>query len=500
MVIFSKVRESGGNFRMICLVLTGSTLDKNIALIKQQEAYIDIVELRVDLLTPEEQQKAITFPTLTTLPVILTCRRVQDGGSYSESEKSRLALLEGLLEGNFSYIDIEEDIKKSHLLQKAQEKEINIIRSFHDFTSIPTDLYHRITKIAAKGYIPKFAVTPNSILDVIHLFRAEKELKQIDKKIIVGMGPYGMCTRILYKRVGSMLTYTSVNEIAPGQISAKVMKMVYRADKVNARTHIYGIIGDPVQHTRSPYIQNPGFDGINFNAIYVPFLVDSVRSFFVLAEMLPVYGFSVTVPHKQAVLPYLGKITREVKQIGSCNTVVRAKHLWKGTNTDYYGFIAPLLPFLHDGHIQHALVIGAGGAARAVVWALRNYGCKVTIINRDINKAKSIAEVTMSNYDSLDNAKKYENSDLIVQTTSLGMNGAKDGDPIPNFEFTKKHHVYELIYAPQYTKMLQRAADKKATLYFGIDMLYRQGTLQFENFTGYHYPKRLEIDLDFKED
>ncbi len=80
------------------------------------------------------------------------------------------------------------------------------------------------------------------------------------------------------------------------------------------------------------------------------------------------------------------------------------------------------------------------------------------------------------------------------------MNGAKDGDPIPNFEFTKKHHVYELIYAPQYTKMLQRAAEKKATLYFGIDMLYRQGTLQFENFTGYHYPKRLEIDLDFKED
>ncbi len=182
MAIFSKVRESGGNFRMICLVLTGSTLDKNIALIKQQEAYIDIVELRVDLLTPEEQKKAITFPTLTTLPVILTCRRVQDGGSYSESEKSRLALLEGLLEGNFSYIDIEEDIKKSHLLQKAQEKEINIIRSFHDFNSIPTDLYHRITKIAAKGYIPKFAVTPNSILDVIHLFRAEKELKQIDKK------------------------------------------------------------------------------------------------------------------------------------------------------------------------------------------------------------------------------------------------------------------------------------------------------------------------------
>ncbi len=489
---------------MICLVLTGSTLDENISLIKKNKNFIDLVELRVDLLIPEEQQKAVLFPTLTTIPVILTCRRVIDGGNYSESEKYRLTLLEGLLEGAFSYIDIEEDIKKSRLLQKAQEKaqknEIEIIRSFHDFHSIPTDLYHRITKIAAKGCIPKVAVTPHSMLDVIQIFRVEKELKHIDKKIVVGMGPYGTCTRILYKRVGSMLTYTSDNEIAPGQISAKIMKTVYKADKVNERTHIYGIIGDPVLHTRSPYIQNPGFDGIKFNAIYVPFLVDSVRSFFVLAEMLPVYGFSVTVPHKQAVLPYLGKITREVKQIGSCNTVVRANNLWKGTNTDYYGFIEPLLPLLQDGRIQHALVIGAGGAARAVVWALRNYGCKVTILNRDVKKAKSLAEVTMSNYDVLGNASLYESSHLIVQTTSLGMSGERDGDPIPDFTFTATHHVYELIYEPTYTKMLQRAHDKKATLYFGIDMLYRQGTLQFENFTGYHYPKRLEIDLHLKKD
>lgn len=484
---------------MICLVLTGSTLEEDISLITKHSPYIDIVELRVDLLSPEEQQKAATFPTLTTLPVILTCRRVIDGGTYSDSEKSRLALLETLLEGNFSYVDIEEDVKKASVLQKAEEKKIHIIRSVHDFVSIPTDLYHRITKIASKGHIPKMAVTPHSMLDVIQLFRVEKELVHVKNKIIVGMGPYGIATRILYKRLGSMLTYTSVNEIAPGQISPQVMKTVYRADKVNERTHIYGIIGDPVLHTRSPYIQNPGFDGIKFNAIYVPFLVDSVRSFFVLAELLPVYGFSVTVPHKQAVLPYLGKITREVKQIGSCNTVVRAKNLWKGTNTDYYGFIEPLLPLLQDGRIQHALVVGAGGAARAVVWALRNYGCKVTIINRDIRKAKSLAEVTMSNYDSLDNAKLYESSDLIVQTTSLGMGGERDGDPIKDFEFTPVHHVYELIYTPKYTKMLQRAKEKGATLYFGIDMLYRQGTLQFENFTGYHYPKRLEIDLDFKE-
>ncbi len=495
----NKEYEKEGEFSMICLVLTGNTLEENISLIKQNKDYIDLVELRIDLLDQEEQIRAYTFPNLTKFPVILTCRREKDGGCWTQSEKKRLTLLEETLEGDFSYIDIEEDIKKSNLLQKAEKKEINIIRSFHDFSSIPTDMYHRITKIAAKGSIPKIAVTPNSMLDVIQLFRIEQELKHVEKKIIVGMGPFGVPTRILYKRLGSMLTFTSMNEIAPGQISAKTMKNVYRADKVNDRTHIYGIIGNPVLHTLSPYIHNPGFDGIKFNAIYVPFLVDNVRSFFVLAEMLPIYGFSVTVPHKQAVLPYLGKITREVKQIGSCNTVVRAKHLWTGTNTDYYGFIAPLVQPLQDGKIQSALVVGAGGASRSVVWALRNYGCRVTILNRDISKAKSLAEITMSNYDSLENAKLYEKVNLIVQTTPVGMTGDRDGDPIEGFIFTKEHYVYELIYTPHYTKMLKRAKKSGATLYFGIDMLYRQGKLQFENFTGYHYPKRMEINLELEK-
>ncbi|MGD8114255.1 MAG: shikimate dehydrogenase, partial [Sphaerochaetaceae bacterium] len=403
------------------------------------------------------------------------------------------------LDGNFAYVDIEEDIKRSVILQKAQQKNIKIIRSFHDFNGIPTDLYHQISRLSSKGQIPKIAVTPNSVLDVIQLFRIEKELSHITGKIIVGMGPYGVPTRILYKRLGSMLTFTSENEIAPGQISAKTMHDVYRAHLVNDRTHIYGIIGNPVLHTRSPYIQNPGFAEIKFNAIYVPFQVDSVRSFFVLAEMLPLYGFSVTVPHKQAVLPYLGKITREVKQIGSCNTVVRAKNLWMGTNTDYYGFITALIPRIQDKSIRSALVVGAGGAARSVVWALRNYGCKVVIINRDVKKAKNLADETMSAYDKLENASLYQSVDLVVQTTPAGMRSCGSFDPIPSFTFSERHHVYELIYDPKYTPMLERARTSGSRLYFGIDMLISQGRLQFENFTGYHYPKRLQIDLALEE-
>jgi 3-dehydroquinate dehydratase/shikimate dehydrogenase len=278
------------------------------------------------------------------------------------------------------------------------------------------------------------------------------------------------------------------------------MKMLYRADQVNDRTHIYGVIGNPVLHSFSPRIQNPGFHGINFNAIYLPFLVDSVRTFFILAEMLQISGFSVTVPHKQQVLPYLGKITREVKQIGSCNTVVRAKNLWMGMNTDYYGFIEPLIADIDSGRIQSALVIGAGGAARSAVWALRNHGCKVIIVNRSIDRAKSLAQETMASWDSLEQASSYEQVDLVVQTTSVGMVPHSNEDPIPDYRFHADQVVYDMVYRPTYTRMLQRALEAGCRLLFGIDMLVRQGKHQFEAFTGYHYPRRLEQTLHLEED
>jgi len=485
---------------MICLVLTGSTIEENVSQFERNREYVDLVELRIDLLHESSRVRAALFPSLVDVPVIVTIRRQSDGGRYAGPERSRLALLESILDGDFAYVDIEYDVKRSIAEQKARGKGIRIIRSTHDFNGLPDDIFHRISKIAAKGDIPKLAVTPNSIIDLITLFRVRTELKGVDEKIVLGMGDFGLPSRILYKRMGSLWTYCSEIPIAPGQISARQMKTLYHADRVDDRTHIYGVIGNPVLHSFSPRIQNPGFRGINFNAIYLPFPVDSVRSFFILAEMLHISGFSVTVPHKQAVLPYLGKITREVKQIGSCNTVVRSKNLWVGMNTDYYGFVEPLVTEIDAKKIQSALVIGAGGAARAVVWALRNHGCKVTIVNRNVDRAKHLAMETMASYDSLDNANEYYKVDLVVQTTSVGMVPDVDGDPIPEYPFNRNQVVYELVYRPKYTRMMQRALEAGCRLHFGIDMLVRQGKHQFEAFTGYHYPKRLEHNLELEED
>jgi 3-dehydroquinate dehydratase/shikimate dehydrogenase len=362
----------------------------------------------------------------------------------------------------------------------------------HDFEGVPADLFGRISKMAARGDIPKVAVTPQSMLDVITIFRIHDELREIKEKIIIGMGPWGVCTRILYKRCGSMLSFCSDNEAAPGQLSAQKMKELYRADAVTDQTHVYGVIGNPVLQTKSPEIHNPGFHAIHYNAIYVPFQVDSVRAFFKLAELLPIYGFSVTIPHKRNVLPYLGRITREVKQIGSCNTVVHIQNMWKGINTDYYGFLEPIMTWISDGSIKSALVIGAGGASRAVVWALRNHDVKVTIVNRTVEHAQALAMETMSAFDSVDHLGAYSGTvDLVVQTTSVGMEPHSQDDAAKGYLFSGKEIAFDLVYKPRETVFLRRAKEAGCRTVSGALMLFEQGKLQFEAFTGYHYPGNL---------
>ncbi|MGN0905803.1 MAG: type I 3-dehydroquinate dehydratase [Bullifex sp.] len=478
---------------MICLTLSDPTLEECVKTTRKNRAWIEAVELRLDFLTPEERSRSSEFPSMVDLPVICTHRRTQDGGKYEGSEKQRKNEILKALDGNFSYVDIEDDVKKCEIDEKARAKGIKIIRSFHDFTGIPNDIYSRVLTLKKRGDIAKIAVTPQGILDTITLFNAEKELKDVPK-IIIGMGPYGVATRILYRRMGSILTFASDSEAAPGQLKAKDLKELYHADEVNDRTAIYGIIGNPVNHSSSPRIHNPGFRAIKYNAIYVPFLVDNARAFFALAENLHMRGFSVTVPHKVEVLSYLGNITREVKQIGSCNTVVRTPGLWKGMNTDYYGFLIPILPDIESGRIKNALVIGAGGASYAIVWALRNWGVKVTILNRTLSHAEKIAKINICAFDKLENAKNYEGQvDLIVQTTSVGLNTFES--PIEGFKFSGREIAYDIVYKPHMTKFLTDAKAAGCTLHFGDEMLLEQGKLQFEAFTGYHYPANLKPDV-----
>ena len=482
---------------MICLTLSGPTILDNLKALADNKDYVDICELRLDLLSPSEVAKAADFPSMVDIPVILTLRRVSDGGKCTLQEKARRSLLiDTMKNGGFSYVDIEDDVKKSDVEEAAHSLGMKVIRSYHDFEGVPADIFSRVHSLASRGDVAKIAVTPHNTADVMTLFRINEELKDVPK-IIIGMGEWGVATRILYKKMGSILTFGSNGKaVAPGMISARELKLLYRADQLNDNTGIYGIVGNPVMHSLSPQIHNPGFHKIHYNAVYVPFLSESIRSFLTLAEMLRMRGFSVTVPFKVDVVKYLGNITREVKQIGSCNTVVRVPNMWKGTNTDYYGFIHPIEKEIDDDRIKSALVIGAGGAAKAIVWALKMRNVKVMIVNRTKSKADELARLYGVGSDSLDNISRYEGKvDLVVQATNMGLHPYEDVNPAENFHFSGKEIAYDIVYKPKYTKFLIAAEKAGCTLKFGWDMLMEQGKLQFESFTGYHYPKDIEISM-----
>ncbi len=487
---------------MIGLTLTENSLEKNLLLCQNHADQIDIAELRVDLLDEQDiLEPIIRFPSVAPVPIILTYRRSRDGGAYTRSERLRIQRLKRLFSGAFAYVDLEEDLQHSGLEQAAADHNIKVIRSFHDMHQVPGDFLKRITRIAEQGEIPKAAVMPTSFADVSRLFSCAKELEKIDRKILIGMGVFGVPTRILYRRCGSMLTFCAgagTRRGAPGQLTPEQLKTLYRADTISAKTAVYGIIGNPVMHTASPAIHNSGYMKLGIDAVYVPFHVDDIRNFLNFAEANEVRGFSVTIPHKKQILPFLGKVSREVKQIGSCNTVIREKGLWKGINTDYYGFLHPILEDLETGLIRKALVIGAGGADRAVVWGLRNFSAHVGIVNRTHSSAVKLAEETGSRAYSTSELEELREAgdesvqfDLVVQTTSVGMEPDITADPLPSYRFRGDEIAYDLIYTPKVTKFLQRASQAGCRIVYGYEMLYQQGVLQFKSFTGVDYPQQL---------
>lgn len=197
---------------MLCLTLDAKTMKENKALYERNKDYVSLVELRVDMLDPSEYQKAKSFPVEIDVPVILTIRKPCDGGRYASTEEERKALMADLSQDLFFYVDMEIGLDFPELEKELMSRGVNIIRSLHDFNGIPRNLPDLARSIAAKGQIPKLAVTVRTEEDLEEVFHLGEELKDVPRKIIVGMGAYGIRTRVGYRRLGSILTFCSESD------------------------------------------------------------------------------------------------------------------------------------------------------------------------------------------------------------------------------------------------------------------------------------------------
>ncbi len=478
---------------MICLTLVENTIEKNHKIFLENRDFIDMVELRLDMLTdpflfPPEQVRS-EFD----VPVIITCRLPEDGGQYRGSDSLRRELLYQFSKAGFDYIDLEMDTSYPEVEGVVSRGNTRIIRSYHNFKGIPDNFEEIMRRLASRrGEIPKAALFLRDSCEVLSFFNILDKIQYIDEKIVLGMGDFGIPTRILYKRFGSVLSYCSVqgSSGAPGQLTPGKMRELYRADRIDNSTLIYGIAGNPVMHSGSPDLHNTGYIRSSMNAVYIPFLVDNMDCFFKLAGFLPIKGFSVTVPHKVDVLDHIEKTSPEVLKINSCNTILRNKNVWEGYNTDMDGFLAPLLLMddLTDS-LESAAVIGAGGAARAVIAALQSLNIKISIFNRSESRGTGLAAETGCSYFPLERIDLLTDYDLIVQTTSVGMVPDVDKTPVPGYRFHKGQLAYDIIYTPLKTKFLEDAESDGAGIIGGMDMLISQGILQYEIFTDQKYPR-----------
>jgi 3-dehydroquinate dehydratase/shikimate dehydrogenase len=283
-------------------------------------------------------------------------------------------------------------------------------------------------------------------------------------------------------------------------LDPRVLVELYRFRKQNRETFVCGVIGNPIAHSRSPEFHNRGYEALGLNGVYVPFLVDDVPAFFDLARLLGLRGFSVTIPHKRAVLPHLDEQDDILARIGACNTVVqRQGGLWYGTNTDVEGFLAPLqtqAPELLSRQTR-ATVIGAGGAARSVVFALNTLGIRPLVLNRTPERARALAETFDCEWAGLDQeglTRLKHHADLIVQATGVGMEPDSGADPLPRYRFEGSEVVYDLVYQPLLTVFLRRARQAGCRIVSGLAMLLAQGTAQFKLYTGSALPREV-LDL-----
>lgn len=260
---------------------------------------------------------------------------------------------------------------------------------------------------------------------------------------------------------------------------------------ITAKTKICMVIGDPIEHSLSPQLHNAGYKALHIENqfVYVACRVDvkNIKNFIKGVRAMNIHAISCTVPHKIAVMQHLDEIDMVAKKIGAVNTIVNENGKLKGYNTDWIGILAPLdkLTTLEGKKIA---VIGAGGAARAATYAIARMGADISIYNRTFKTAKALAEEYGGKAFSLDEIEKIKNAEIIINATSVGMEG-KSKTPLPKEYITKNHIVFDIVYGKDETRLLQEAQVQGATIIKGTDMLLYQAMAQFKMFTGHDAPE-----------
>lgn len=486
----------------ICIPVCARTADEMIAEIRRASEIADIVEVRFDCLEADQLEplRSAISNLRFEKPLLATFRSPEQAGNGYASPAERIAFWNHGLEG-FWACDLEEDIIGS--VSGWQTR----IASHHDFSFVPEDIDDIYSRLVQSGAdIVKIAVTAHDITDAIPLWKLTDKATSDGKQIIpIAMGEAGKWTRILGLAHGAFLTFASLDvgkETAGGQITAKDMIDVYRVKDLDRTTRVYGVIGDPVSQSLSPYMQNAAFTAAGENAVFMHLLVRDIDAFMTRMVKprtreveLNFGGFSVTMPHKQSTMRHFDAVDPTAAAIGAVNTVkVDADGKLTGYNTDAHGFVTPLKARFGDLCDARIAIFGAGGAARACVYALKQEGADVSVFVRDPAKAAAFADDMNVATEKMP-ISSLKGVDIVVNATPIGMKGTLENETLFTAdELLGVKFVFDLVTKTAATPLISEAAKAGIPAIGGIEMLIAQGARQFEIWTGREAPIELMRD------
>lgn len=486
----------------ICVSVCADTADEMIANIKRAEEFADVIEVRFDCLDVKHSESLLENLPETTKTYLFTFRPNSQGGKRELALEERLKFWARVFCARKSGFIVDIEFEPAILFAIDPSKTERIV-SFHDYSGQHEnfDFYlEAMSEIA--GSTLKIADQVKDITDSIPIWKLLERAKAERKKIIpIAMGEAGKWTRILGLAHGAYMTYASLDagmETADGQITAKDLVKTYRVKDLNLDTQLFGVIGDPVSESLSPYIHNPEFAAQNINAVFIPLLVRDLDEFIrrmVRPETREVElnfgGFAVTMPHKQAIIKHLDAIDPTAEKIGAVNTVKSDGGNLTGYNTDAHGFITPLKERFADLAGTRVAVFGAGGAARACVFALKQENADVTVFARDAETGKALASEFSIPFEQLNtnHGSRASDVDIVVNATPLGMKGALENESL----FTADHlkgvkFVYDLVTSRTETPLIREAKKANVPSIGGLEMLIHQAANQFEIWTGVEAP------------
>lgn len=517
----------------------------------------DLVEFRVDSFftgdAVEAAPQADAIARLVAespLACILTCRPVLEGGQYDGPDDARIALFERLSASSDvvrppRYIDVElaTYTRSDNIRQKVnlgvdhpgqvRSVETGLILSMHDFHTRPADLFRRIEAMvkAPACRVMKIAYRARSLRDNLELLDLQAASRETGRPTIaLGMGPFGLVSRVLAPKFGGFLTFASLRRdsgTAPGQPVLRDLLATYRFRSIGPATRVYGVLGYPVEHSLSPHVHNAGFEALGHDGVYLPMPVPPEYEHFkasVLAMLdhadLDLAGLSVTIPHKGHLVRLAHEQAGEgdprwsldllSRRCGAANTLV-VKRDARGQpielavkNTD-----GPAAAGLLEeaatpaARLGMVVIVGVGGTARAVATELMHRGRRVIIVNRTTDRARQLAAelaehargtsgVSAATWDEIDVAQVG----AIMNCTPLGMAGGAgpQENPVPLGvlgNLPKHALVSDAVYAPLATPLLKAAAGLGLACVDGLAMFIAQASEQFEHWTGRSAPRAL---------